>query len=86
MNLLSTNSPLYLRRLVRELNANRINGFWVHSPEGFCGRYSRAELRLKEGHVRLSMGHRTVRFGFDRLGILTFTDAGGQEIVASREP
>lgn len=80
MTLISKDSPLYLKRLVRELN-NTPHGFYT-SLAGFCFRSNRARLHKGELQVR-AMGD-----NFDKKWIsptrTIFEDVYGREIVASR--
>jgi len=69
--LLDTNSPLYLKRLVRELNSQE-HGFYC--SEGV--RYHRA--RLYKGDLQAKGSYPWARVS------KPFSDAYGREIVASR--
>lgn len=77
--LIETNSPLYLKRLVRELNS-LTDGFYFTATEKLTSlRSSRA--RLKAGRLQVK---------WDRVWLppldMNFVDAYGRGIVASRQP
>ena len=79
--LLSTESPTYLRRLVRELNAaGTLNGFYTSSSEG--------PDNIRCNRAKLADGVLFVReIGEDSWFApteLSFSDAYGRSIVASR--
>jgi len=80
MTIIPKDSPLYLKRLVRELNSTP-DGFYA-SFAGFCFRSNRARLNKGELQVR-SLGSQ-----FDKSWItpsrMNFQDVFGREIIASR--
>lgn len=80
MPLISTNHSLYLRRLVRELNA-QVNGFYA-PVAAHTVRCNRARIKAGELQVR-SPFTQPEWFAPSRP---QFTDPYGREIVASRKP
>lgn len=80
MPLIPTDSPLYLRRLVRELNS-QVNGFYVPGWP-FNIRCNRA--RLKAGELQVTEPSPRPKWFRPRSHL--FTDPYGREIVASRKP
>lgn len=77
--LLSTNSPLYVKRLARELNA---------LPDGFyCGvnRYGRARVHKGVLQVR-ALGCSVWETPGERAAFFGFSDAYGRSVTASRKP
>lgn len=76
MKTIPTDSPLYLRRLVRELNAG-IDGFF---PFGTAVRCTRARISRGQLHVWASLRGEWLPMPSDA----RFSDVYGREIVASR--
>lgn len=79
MTLIETNSPLYLKRLVRELN-NLVDGFYaspVTLTHRFATRCNRA--RLHKGQIQVK-GCADWFVPLDH----NFSDAYGRAVVASR--
>ena len=79
--LIAQDSPTYLRRMVRELNAHGGNGFYcgVACIDGGQERYNRARFHAGRLEIRMAFGH-----WIDATGH-RFSDPCGKEIVASRE-
>jgi len=80
MTIIPKDSPLYLKRLVRELNATP-DGFYA-SFVGLCFRSNRARLNKGELQVR-SLGGQFHRSWLVPTGN-NFQDVFGREIVASQ--
>lgn len=83
MNIITKDSPLYLKRLVRELNAAP-DGFYVYSHAfdgAACFRSNRA--RMKNGELQVCRNF-NVKKEWVGAGDRVFSDAYGREIVASR--
>ena len=74
MNLLPTNHPTVLRRLVRELNS-QVDGFYTSGH-----RYHRARLRAGELQVK-AHGQPWRMTGYENY----FTDAYARHLCASRQ-